>query len=80
VPSRYGLRDRGALCPLERYGFTVAALVEPSTYREAVVHPDWQRAVVEEIAALEHIGTWDLVPLPPQMTHITCKWVYKIET
>ena len=34
----------------------------------------------EEIAALERTGTWDLVPLPPQVTPITCNWVYKIKT
>jgi hypothetical protein len=49
-------------------------------YREAAVHPDWQRAMAEEIAALERTGTWNLVPLPPQVTPITCKWVYKIKT
>ena len=34
----------------------------------------------EEIATLERTGTWDLVPLPPQVTPITCNWVYKIKT
>jgi hypothetical protein len=33
----------------------------------------------EEIVALEHIGTWDLVPHPPAIP-IMCKWVYKIKT
>jgi len=37
-------------------------------------------AMVEEIAALECTGTWDLVPLPPHVTPITCKWVYKVKT
>ena len=36
--------------------------------------------MAEEIAALEHTGTWDLVPLPFHVTPITCKWVYKIKT
>ena len=56
-PSRYDLRDRGALRPPERCGFTAAALVEPATYREAVVHTDWQHAMAEEIATLERTGT-----------------------
>ena len=34
----------------------------------------------EEIATLERTGTWDLIPLPPQVTPITCNWVYKIKT
>jgi hypothetical protein len=36
--------------------------------------------MAEEIAALERTGTWDLVPLPPDITPITCKWVYKVKT
>jgi hypothetical protein len=33
----------------------------------------------EEIAALERIGTWDLVPCLPCVRPITCKWVYKVK-
>jgi hypothetical protein len=36
--------------------------------------------MAEEIAALERTGTWELVPLPPRVTPITCKWVYKVKT
>jgi hypothetical protein len=36
--------------------------------------------VVEEIAALEHTDTWDLVPCPPRVRPITYKWVYKVKT
>ena len=36
--------------------------------------------MAEEIAALERTSTWDLVPLPPHVTPITCKWVYKVKT
>jgi len=79
--SQYALCHRSTIHPPDRYGFTAAALVEPATYREAVVHPDWQRVITmsEEIATLERTGTWDLVSLPPQVTPITCKWVYKIK-
>jgi hypothetical protein len=36
--------------------------------------------MVEEIAALEQTGMWDLVPCPPRVRLITCKWVYKVNT
>jgi hypothetical protein len=36
--------------------------------------------MAEEIAALEQTDTWDLVPCPPRVHPITCKWVYKIKT
>ena len=36
--------------------------------------------MVEELAALEHNGTWDLVSPPSGVRPITCKWVYKVKT
>jgi hypothetical protein len=36
--------------------------------------------MAEEIATLDHTGTWDLVPCPPHVRSITCKWVYKVNT
>jgi hypothetical protein len=36
--------------------------------------------MTEEITALERTGTWDLVPCPPYVRLIICKWVYKVKT
>jgi hypothetical protein len=36
--------------------------------------------MAEEIAALEWTGICDLVPCPPRVHLITCKWVYKVKT
>jgi hypothetical protein len=36
--------------------------------------------MAEEIAALVRTDTWDLVPCPPCVHPITCKWVYKVKT
>jgi hypothetical protein len=77
---RYDLRDHSTIRPPDRLGFTVAILAEPTTYREVAAHQEWQLAMAEEIATLERTGTWDLVPLPPHVTPITCKWVYKVKT
>jgi hypothetical protein len=60
--------------------FTVTALSEPASYRDAILHPEWQHAMAEEIAALEWTDTWDLVPCPPRVRPITCKWIYKVKT
>jgi hypothetical protein len=58
--------------------FTVTALSEPASYRDAI-HPEWQHAMAEEIAALKRTGTWDLVPCPTRVHPITCKWIYKVK-
>ncbi|KAK1663670.1 hypothetical protein QYE76_051829 [Lolium multiflorum] len=63
-PTHYGLFD----------------VLEPTSYRDAVTHPEWQLAMAEEIAALERTGTWDIVAPPSSVRPITCKWVYKVKT
>jgi hypothetical protein len=60
--------------------FTATALSEPASYRDDILHPEWQYTMAEEIAALERIGTWDLMLCPPRVRPITCKWVYKLKT
>jgi hypothetical protein len=60
--------------------FTATTLSEPASYHDVILHPEWQHAMVEEIAALERTGTWDLVPCHPRVRPITCKSVYKIKT
>jgi hypothetical protein len=60
--------------------FTTTALSKPASYYDAILHPEWQHAMTEEIAALERTGTWDLVPCPQRVRLITCKWVYKVKT
>jgi hypothetical protein len=60
--------------------FIATALSEPVSYRDAILHPEWQHVMADEIAALEQTDTWDLVPCPPRVRSITCKWVYKVKT
>jgi hypothetical protein len=60
--------------------FTATALFESASYRDAILHPEWQHVMTEEIAALERTGMWDLVPCPLRVRLITCKWVYKVKT
>jgi hypothetical protein len=60
--------------------FTATALSEPVSYHDVILHPEWQHAMAEDIIALEQTGTWDLVPCPPRVCPIICKWVYKVKT
>ncbi|KAK1644698.1 hypothetical protein QYE76_062503 [Lolium multiflorum] len=46
--------------PPDRYSPThygLSVVLEPTSYRDALAHPEWQLAMAEEIAALEHTGT-----------------------
>jgi hypothetical protein len=62
------------------FAFTSTALSEPTSYRDPILHSEWQHAMAKEIAALERTDMWDLVPCPPRVCLITCKWVYKVKT
>jgi hypothetical protein len=53
---------------------------ESASYHDTILHPEWQHVMAEEITTLERTGTWDLVPCPPRVYPITCKWVYKVKT
>ena len=53
---------------------------EPRTFKEAQNNPAWEKAMREELEALQKSHTWDLVDLSPNKTVIDCKWVYKIKT
>ncbi|WP_284343944.1 hypothetical protein, partial [Dyella mobilis] len=48
----------------------------PKTVREALEHPGWQKAMIEEMNALDANGTWELVTLPSEKQPIGCKWVF----
>jgi hypothetical protein len=53
--------------------FIATALSEPASYRDAILHREWQHAMVEKITTLEQTGTWNLVPCLPCVWPITCK-------
>ena len=50
-----------------------------NTVREALSHPDWRSAIVDEMKALDDNGTWDLVSLPTSKKALGCHWVFAIK-
>ena len=82
VNRPYHLRDHSTIPPIDRFGYPRigSVITEPSNYQEIAGIPEWQHAMTEELAALDHTGTWDIVPLPSHAVPITCKWVFKVKT
>jgi len=58
---------------------SLSSVSVPKSVKEALSHPGWQQAMVDEMAALHSSGTWDLVPLPPGKTVVGCRWVYNVK-
>ena len=38
--------------------------------------PEWNKAMQEELSQLQEMGTWKLVPLPPDAVAIPNKWTF----
>jgi hypothetical protein len=57
--------------------FTLLTLIEPRSVRSAFHSPHWYAAMKEELFALHHNDTWDLVPRDPEMNVVGSKWVFK---
>ena len=50
-----------------------------NTVREALSHPGWRSAIVEEIQALDGNGTWKLAQLPTRKKAIGCDWIFAVK-
>ncbi|RVW15162.1 Retrovirus-related Pol polyprotein from transposon TNT 1-94 [Vitis vinifera] len=59
--------------------FLLYPLSLPKSTHEALSHPGWRQAMVDEMAALHSNGTWDLVVLPPGKSTVGCRWVYAVK-
>ncbi|CAN1152027.1 Retrovirus-related Pol polyprotein from transposon TNT 1-94, partial [Linum perenne] len=51
----------------------------PSTVQDALKHPKWRQAVIDELQALQKNQTWDLVTLPIGKKTVSCKWVFTVK-
>ncbi|GAB2297069.1 hypothetical protein Dimus_038454 [Dionaea muscipula] len=52
---------------------------EPTFVDQAMRDPQWRAAMTDEITTLLHHGTWSLVPPPPVVNIVTCKWLFRIK-
>ena len=51
----------------------------PNTFQEALSHPGWYSAMIEEMDALNGNGTWNLVHLPTGKKAIECLWIFAVK-
>ncbi|CAL1353265.1 unnamed protein product [Linum trigynum] len=59
------------------FSMAVTNMKEPQTFEEAMLHEGWNRAVNDELGALDAKHTWDIVDCPPGKKLIDNKWVFK---
>lgn len=57
-------------------GFSVE---EPRSYEEAKGCTKWEKAMEEEIEALDKNETWERVPKPESCEPVTCKWLFRLK-
>nr|GEY82807.1 putative mitochondrial protein [Tanacetum cinerariifolium] len=55
------------------------SILVPKTVGEALAHSGWRAAMIEEMNAPDHNGTWALVYLPVHKKEIGCKWVLSVK-
>ena len=65
--------------PYSAFVSTIFFVSLPKNTNEALSHPGWRQAMVDEMAALHSTGTWDLVVLPFGKFPIGCRWVYTVK-
>ncbi|RVX23717.1 Retrovirus-related Pol polyprotein from transposon RE1 [Vitis vinifera] len=51
----------------------------PNCIQEAFQHPEWRKAVNEEIQALQKNDTWKITKLPQGKRPVGCKWVFNVK-
>ena len=53
--------------------------LEPTTFKQAMLSPEFREATNVELQAMEENRTWDVVSLPPGKNVVGCKWVFTIK-
>ena len=57
--------------------FALLSIVDPICFEEAIKYESWQKAMDEEIEAIEKNQTWQLVNLLEGKDATARKWIYK---
>ena len=65
--------------PLKAFAHKLSTEYTPSIIEKAFKDPQWTKAIVEKMTALQKNRTWMLVPLPEGKRKVGCKWVFSIK-
>ena len=65
--------------PYSAFFSTISFVSLPKSTLEALFHPGWRQAMVDEMTALHSNDTWDLVVLPSSKSTVGCRWVYTVK-
>ncbi|RVW54229.1 Retrovirus-related Pol polyprotein from transposon TNT 1-94 [Vitis vinifera] len=57
----------------------ISSVSLPKSTPEALSHPGWRQAMVDEMVVLHSNSTWDLVVLPSGKFTVGCRWVYTVK-
>ncbi|WVY93382.1 hypothetical protein V8G54_032470 [Vigna mungo] len=58
---------------------SISSVSIPKSVGDALSHPGWRQAMLDELSALQKSGTWELVQLPSGKSVVGCRWVYAIK-
>lgn len=58
---------------------SVSSVSIPNSPGEALAHPEWRQAMIDEMCALQSTGTWELVPLPSGKSTVGCRWLFTLK-
>lgn len=61
------------------FALNLASVEIPRNIEEARKQPEWRRAVMEEIKALEKTCTWEIVKQVEGKVPVGCKWVFTVK-
>ncbi|RVX18159.1 Retrovirus-related Pol polyprotein from transposon TNT 1-94 [Vitis vinifera] len=65
--------------PYSAFVSAISSVSLPKSTHEALSHPGWRQAMVDEVVALHSNGTWDLVVLLSGKSTVDCRWVYAVK-
>lgn len=74
--SRLGIRK-----PNPRYALVASKTIPslPRTVAEALAHPGWRQAMLDELDSIYQNHTWTLKPATDGMNILGCRWVFTVK-